>query len=108
MTSQNDRHEELEQRERLLRQREMELRLREMEAKIHDPDAPFYQTVKHQQPNSQKPWMKKFILGAKLIAIGVTVLIAVRIAAILAGIIIVAALTFVSYKLFFDSQINTR
>ncbi|MDZ8187491.1 MAG: DUF3040 domain-containing protein [Nostoc sp. ChiSLP02] len=104
MTSEKDRHKELEQRERILREREVELRLREMEAKIHTADAPFHQTVKHQGENSQKPWMKKLILGGKLFALGVVALVAVRVASVLAGFIIVATLGWVTYKLFFESQ----
>jgi Flp pilus assembly protein TadB len=104
MQSQDDRHKELQQRERILREREVELRLREMENKIHAADTPFHQTVKHQQEKSRKPWMKKVILGSKLFAIGVTALVAVRIASVLAGIIIFAVLAWVSYKLFFESR----
>jgi hypothetical protein len=104
MTSQDDRHKELEQRERILREREIELRLREMEADIHAPNAPFHKTVKHQPENFPKPWVKKVILGTKLFVIGVTALIAVRIASVLAGIIIVAGLGWMSYKLFLESK----
>ncbi|MBC1240226.1 DUF3040 domain-containing protein [Nostoc sp. 2RC] len=106
MTSEKDRHKELEQRERILREREVELRLREMEAKIHTADAPFHKTVKHQPENSPKPWIKKLILGGKLFALGVVALVAVRIASALAGLIIVAALGWMSYKLFFESKKN--
>jgi Flp pilus assembly protein TadB len=103
MESQSDRQKELEQREQILRQREVELRLREMESQIHNPDAPFHRTVKHQPENSPKPWMKKAILGAKLFALAVAALVAVRIASALAGVVIVAFLGWISYKLFFDS-----
>ncbi|MBE9038220.1 DUF3040 domain-containing protein [aff. Roholtiella sp. LEGE 12411] len=106
MTSQDDRHKELERRERTLREREMEVRLREMEADIRASNAPFHKTVKHQPENSSKLWIKKAILGGKLFALGVAVLIAVRIASVMAGIIIVAALTWISYKLFFESPKN--
>jgi Protein of unknown function (DUF3040) len=106
MTSESDRHKELEQRERILREREMEVRLREMETDIRASDTPFHQTVKHQLEKSPKPWMKKLILGGKLLALGVAVLVAVRIASVLAGIVIVAALTWISYKLFLESSKN--
>jgi hypothetical protein len=104
MTSESDRHKELEERERILREREVELRLREMEAKIQTADAPFHKTVKHQSENSQKPWIKKLILGGKLFVLAVVALIAVRVASALAGLIIVAALGWMSYKLFFESK----
>ncbi|MBW4557819.1 MAG: hypothetical protein KME59_18150 [Trichormus sp. ATA11-4-KO1] len=108
MTSQDDRQKELEQRERILREREVELRLREMDADIHAPNAPFHKTVKHQPENSQKPWMKKLILGGKLFAFGVAALVAVRIASAVAGIMIIAALAWISYKLFWESKNNRR
>jgi Protein of unknown function (DUF3040) len=95
---------ELELRERLLREREVELRLREMETNIHATDAAFHQTAKHQPENSQKPWVKKVILGGKLFALGVVALVAVRIASVLAGFIIVGAMGWVSYKIFLESK----
>ncbi len=104
MTSQGDRHKELEQQERILREREVELRLREMETDIHVSNTPIHKTIKHQPENSSKPWMKKVILGGKLFALGVAALVAVRIASALAGILIVAVLVGVSYKLFFESK----
>ncbi|MDF5707790.1 MAG: DUF3040 domain-containing protein [Nostoc sp. S4] len=106
MTSEDNRQKELELGERILREREVELRLREMEAKIYTADSPFYQTVKHQPENSHKPWMKKLILGGKLFAVGMVALVAVRIALVLARFIIVTALGWMSYKLFFESKKN--
>jgi Protein of unknown function (DUF3040) len=103
MTS-SDREKELERRERILREQEVELRLRQMETNIHTTDAAFHQTVKHQPENSQKPWMKKVILGGKLFALGVVALVAVRIASLLAGFIIVGVLGWMSYKLFLESK----
>lgn len=95
MTSPSDRNQELEERERRLREKEVELRLREN-------DVPLYKTVKHQP--EQKPWMKKVILGGKLFALGVAALVAVRVASLLAGFIIIAVLGWVSYQLFFASR----
>ena len=105
MKSQDDHHKEIEERERKLREREVELRLREMEADIN---LPVHKTVKHQPEKSQKPWMKKFVLGGKLFLLGVTALVAVRIASAVAGIVIISALVWISYKLFFDSKNNRR
>jgi hypothetical protein len=102
MTSESDRQKELEQRERILREREVELRLQKMETDIHATHAAFHQPVKHQP--DQKPWMKKLILGGKLFAFGVVTLVAVRIASVLAGFIIVGTLGWVSYKLFLESK----
>lgn len=106
MESQGDRYNESEQRERILRQREVELRLREMDSEVNTPNAPFHQTAKHQPESSEKLWVKKVIFGAKLFAIGVAALVAVRIASVLAGVVIVALLGWMSYKLFFDFPKN--
>lgn len=104
MTSQSDRHQELEQRERILRQKEVELRLREIEQQISPKEIPVQKTVKHQSPDTPKPWMKKVILGGKLFALSVAALVAVRIASVLAGVVIIAVLGWVSYQLFFASR----
>ena len=104
MTSESNRQKELDRRERLLREREVELRLREMETNIQVNDVAFHQTVKHQPEDSQKPWMKKVILGGKLFVLGVAALVAVKIASVLAGFMIVAALGWMSYKLFLESK----
>ena len=104
MTSESDRQKELEHRQRI--QREVDLRLQEMEAKMYAPDAALHETVKHQPENSQEPWMKKVIFGGKLFALCVVGLVAVKIASLVAGFIIVAALGWMSYKLFFESKIT--
>ncbi|AFY45956.1 Protein of unknown function (DUF3040) [Nostoc sp. PCC 7524] len=104
MTSQHNRHDELEQRERLLREKEVEIRLREMEQKMSVNDTPFHQTVKHQTENSPKPWVKKLIIAGKLFALGVAALVAVRVASVLAGFVIMAVLAWVAYKLFFETR----
>ncbi|MEH2318970.1 hypothetical protein [Nostoc sp.] len=51
-----------------------------MEINIHATDGAFHQTVKHQPEDSQKPWMKKAILGGKLFVLGMVTLVVVRIA----------------------------
>ncbi|BAZ33025.1 hypothetical protein NIES4074_55340 [Cylindrospermum sp. NIES-4074] len=87
-------------------QRQVEMRLREMESNIGGTNAPFHKTVKHQPENLQQPWMKKAILAAKLFGLGVAVLVAVRVASVLAGIVMFAALAWLTYKLFFESKKN--
>jgi Flp pilus assembly protein TadB len=106
MESQGDRHQELEQRERILREREIELRLREMDSEVQTPNVSFHQTLKHQPEKSEKLWVKKVIFGAKLFAIGVAALVAVKVASALAGVVIVALLGWMSYKLFFEFPKN--
>lgn len=104
MTFQNNRPHELEQRERLLREKEVELRLRDMEQEMSANHAPFHKAVKHQPENSPKPWVKKAILAGKLFALGVAALVAVRVASVLAGFVIIAVLGWVAYKLFFENR----
>ncbi|MTJ13738.1 hypothetical protein FJR11_14290 [Anabaena sp. UHCC 0187] len=87
-------------------QRQVEKRLREMDDQIHSIDAPFYQTQKHQPEQSQKPWLRKVILGGKLFGLAVATIVAVRVASALAGIVIFGALAFLVYKLFLESQIK--
>ncbi len=89
-------------------QRQIEKRLQEIESSMNNAEAPFHKTVKHQPESSQKPWMKKAILGAKLFGLGVAVLVAVQIAAKIAAFIIFAALAFLAYKIFLESRINQR
>ncbi|BAY62937.1 hypothetical protein NIES22_30130 [Calothrix brevissima NIES-22] len=101
-----DRNHDLEQRERDLRQREVELRLREMEADLNPSNAPFHKTVKHPSEKFSQPWMKKAILGLQLFGIGVAVLVAARIAATVAGIVMFGALVWMAYKLFLESPKN--
>ncbi|HLP90988.1 MAG TPA: hypothetical protein VK184_20685 [Nostocaceae cyanobacterium] len=94
MASHNDPNHDL--------QRQVEARLRELEEKQRFSEPPVYQTVKHYPEQTQKPWMKKAILGAKLFGLAVAAFVAVRVAAIAAQFIIVAILGWVAYKLFFD------
>ncbi|WP_413174651.1 hypothetical protein [Anabaena azotica] len=96
MTSPDEHNREL--------QRKVEMRLREMEDRIHATDTPLYETEKHQPENSQKSGMKKLILGAKLFGLAVATLVAVRVASVVAGVVIFGALAFLGYKLFLESK----
>ncbi|AFZ59240.1 hypothetical protein H6G54_02480 [Anabaena cylindrica FACHB-243] len=98
MASQDEHNREL--------QRKVEMRLREIDNQINPNEAPVYQTVKHQPENSQKPWMRKVILGAKLFGFAIATLVAVRVASVLAGVVIFGALAFLTYKLFLESKIK--
>ncbi|AUS99741.1 hypothetical protein CLI64_04680 [Nostoc sp. CENA543] len=104
MTSQHNRPDELEQRERLLREKEVEIRLREMEQEMSANNPPLHKTVKHQAEDYPKPWMKKAILAGKLFTLGVVALVAVRIASVLAGFVIIGVLGWVAYKLFLENR----
>jgi Flp pilus assembly protein TadB len=87
-------------------QRQVEKRLQEMDDQINAIDQPVYQTQKHQLEQSQKPWLRKVILGGKLFALAVATLVAVRVASVLAGVVIFGALAFLVYKLFLESKIK--
>lgn len=104
MTSQNDQPHELEQRERLLREKEVELRLRAIEQEMSANHAPFHQTVKHKPEHYPKPWLKKAIIAGKLFALGVAALVAVRVASVLAGFVILGVLGWLAYKLFLENR----
>ncbi|MUG93040.1 DUF3040 domain-containing protein [Scytonema sp. UIC 10036] len=104
MKSPEDKYKDLERVERQLREKETELRLRELDNQMNADNAEVYQTVKHQSKNFEKPWQKKAILGAKLFALGVIAIVAVKVASFIAGIVIIGLLGFVAYKLFFDQK----
>jgi Flp pilus assembly protein TadB len=102
--SPEDKYENLERIERQIREKETELRLRHLEDRVNADNAKVYPTVKHQPEKSEKLWQKKAILGAKLFALGVMAIVAVKVASFLAGIVIIGLLGFVAYKLFFDQN----
>ncbi|GAB1539375.1 hypothetical protein NUACC21_20410 [Scytonema sp. NUACC21] len=104
MKSPDDKYKDLERVERQLREKDTEMRLRELETQMSAEDAKVYQTVKHQSEGSEKLWQKKAVLGAKLFALGVVTIVAVKVASFFAGIVIIGLLSFVTYKLFFDSK----
>jgi hypothetical protein len=85
-------------------QRQVEKRLREMDDQINSLDTPFYQTQKHQPEQTQKPWLKKVILGGKFFSLAVATIVAVKVASTLAGIVIFGSLAFLVYKLFLESK----
>ncbi|NET69939.1 MAG: hypothetical protein F6K62_02485 [Sphaerospermopsis sp. SIO1G2] len=87
-------------------QERVEARLREMENMMNTGEEPVYQTRKHQPEKSQKPWLRKVILGAKLFGLFVVTIVAIRIASMLVSVVIFAALGFLVYKLFLESKIK--
>jgi hypothetical protein len=87
-------------------QRQVEKRLQEMDEQINAIDAPIYETQKHQLEKSPKPWLKKVILGGKLFGLAIATIVAVKVASVLAGVVIFGALAFLVYKLFLESKIK--
>lgn len=86
-------------------QHQVEKRLREVDDKIQNSsEAPFYQTTNHRLDNSQAPWMPKVILGLQLFGISVAVLVAVKVASVLAGFVFITALTWIAYKLLIENR----
>lgn len=102
--------EELRRREKELREREHALRLRELEAEInqtHQP--PLYETAKHQpSKKSLQQWSKQLVNVAQFMGIAVAVIITIRIATWLTGVVIVGGVAWVAYKLFFESDRSRR
>lgn len=107
MDSNNNREAELRRREQELKEREHALRLRELEAEINQP--PLYETVKHQRsPNFLQNWSGQLVNVAKFLAIMVAVIVTIRIATWLTGVVIVGGIAWVAYKLFFASDRSQR
>ena len=103
MKSPEDKYKDIERIERQLREKETELRLQKLETEINAKDAN-YKTVKHQPETSEAMRQKKVVLGLKLFAIAVVAIVAVKVASVVACIVIVGLLSFVGYKLFFSSK----
>jgi hypothetical protein len=98
---------ELERIEREIRQREIESRLRESESKSNKQEIQFYQTTRVPNQDKQakgKLWKPKVILGLKLFGVGVVAIALVRVASVVANLLIVGTLLFVGYKLFFEKK----
>ncbi|MBD1839310.1 hypothetical protein H6F78_08400 [Coleofasciculus sp. FACHB-64] len=94
---------ELQRRERELQERKRANRLREIEAEINQP--PLHQTTKHQDSQrSPQPWYKKLANLGKFVAIVVTIVVSIQLAGTLSYVIIVGAVVWVAYKLFFESD----
>lgn len=103
MRSPEEREQELQRIEKQLREKETELRLRELESQITQEKAQLYQTTKVDSLEKGQ-WQGKAILGLKLFGLTVAAIIAVRVASFVASAVIVAALVFAGYKLFFDKK----
>lgn len=104
MNPQDDQHKELQRREQELRAREKAIRLRELEAEISSIESPLHKTVKHEPGNKLQSWQKKLVMAGKFFALVIAGIVSVKIATWLAGFIIVGAIVWFSYKLFFESE----
>ena len=103
MSSQDDKDNELQRREQELQARERAIRLRELEAEINQPL--LYQTQKSQKlETSAKQRYGKLIKVGQFFALVIAVVVAIRIATALAFVIMVGAVAWVAYKIFFQSD----
>ena len=97
-----------EEHARELERIEREIRQRESESRPGSQEIQFYQTtrVPHNQSEQAKGglWKPKVILGLKLFGVGVVALVLVRVAAVVANLLIVGTLLFVGYKLLFEKK----
>ncbi|NES87403.1 MAG: DUF962 domain-containing protein [Moorea sp. SIO2B7] len=109
MNSQNDKHNELQRREKELEERERSLRLRELEAEIYQrekaQDPPLYETRKDNPPDSKlKRWGRKLANVGKFLAVVIGVVVTMRIAYWLALMVMVTGIGWISYKIFLESD----
>jgi Flp pilus assembly protein TadB len=108
MMTPEEHEQELQRLERELRQKETELRLRELESESNQ-QVQLYQTtkVRHNHQENQRGgglWKSRAVLGLKLFGVGVIAIALVRVASVVANLLIVGTLLFVGYKLFFEKK----
>jgi hypothetical protein len=95
--------EELRRREQELQEREHAIRLRELEAEINQP--PLQHPIRHRAARqSLLQWRGKMTKVATFLAIVVAVIVALRVAAWLARVVIVGAIAWVVFKIFFEDD----
>lgn len=107
MHSQDDQEKELRRRERELQEREHAIRLRELEAEINKPldPVPLYKTTKHQEGKSfLQRWGGKLANVGKFLALVVVVVITIKVATQVGYVVIVGAIAWIAYKIFFDGK----
>jgi len=105
MTSHNNNDEEIQRREQELRDRETALRLRELEMEIGQPAIPVYPTTKHTEPPSKlKQRLRQAANIAKFLGVVVAVIVAVKIAVWAATALMIGAIAWITYKIFFDNK----
>ncbi len=103
MNSPNDKERELKRLEEDIKKREQALRLREMEAEINEP--PLYKTVKHEQSEGKlQQWGRKLVMLGKFLAIVLVVVVTIQVGIKLAYALIIGAIAWVGYKIFFESD----
>ena len=94
--------QDLQNREAALKEREIKVRMRELEAEIED-SAPVLPTTKHKETLSH-PWYKSLPKIAKFGLVIVGVIVAVRLVAWLAGVLILLWIGWAGYKIFLEGD----
>ena len=96
--------QELNNREAELKEREIKVRMRELESELDD-SMPVQPTVKHKQSLS-RPWYEGLpkIVRFGLVVVGV--IIAVRLVAWLAGVMLLLGIGWAGYKIFLEGDRN--
>ncbi len=103
MNPQNYQENEFQRRERELQEREKELRMRELQIEVYqDPTERVPQS--QESASSSKLLSKQIINVAKFLAIVVAVVVAIRVAQVIAGLLIVGVVAWVGYQIFFKSD----
>lgn len=102
---QQNRQKELAEREREIAERERSLRLREMEMELYKGEPPLYQTTKEEPGESKlQRWGRQLKRVGKYALVVVVVFAAVRVGTMLASAVIVGAIAWVGYQLFFGAD----
>ena len=102
MDSDRTKEDELQRREQELKDRELAIRLRELEADVNEPPS---KTVKHSETKgSISPWYRKLFKVGKFLALVVVTVVAIKIAAGLAGVLILFGIIWAAYKVFFEGD----
>lgn len=103
MNSQDNQDNDFERREQELKAREEALRLRELESEINQP--PLYYTTKHLPPEApKKRWGGKLLRAGQFLGIVVAVIIAVKVAAQFAYVVMIGGIAWVVFKIFVDKD----
>jgi len=103
MNSQDNQENNYHHREQELKAREEAVRLRELESEINQP--PLYQTTKDPPPEaSKKRWRGKLVRAGQFLGILVAVIIAVKVAAQLAYVVMIGALAWIVFTIFVDKD----
>ncbi|MEM6448177.1 MAG: hypothetical protein AAF704_16675 [Cyanobacteria bacterium P01_D01_bin.123] len=103
-----DKPQHLQQELRELEDRERSLRLRELELEIEQPATDVQVEVMPKESglvgSRLRRWRRKIVMAAKFFGLVIAIIVAVRVAAWLAGAVMVVGIAWLAYQLFFDSD----